>query len=187
MSSKRSSGRNAVGLAAAVVTVVPVVTPLVEKVVEELAGQLLPKSELVAIPPLYDKGFPIKLEEAVEALNIAGLKPIPSELTIKEADAKYKDCFAFQVVSSNPKHKQKVPAGTGVIVKYITLEVIDESQRLFDEAEKHKADEKCAKAEKREQQIEQAQKIIVNAAVSAKDGIEKILPHRKHETTEPYK
>lgn len=74
MSSKKSSGRNAVGLAAAVVTVVPVVAPLVEKVVDGLTVRLLPKSELVMIPPLYDKGFPIKLEEAVESLNVAGLK-----------------------------------------------------------------------------------------------------------------
>lgn len=178
MSSKKSSGRNAVGLAAAVVTVVPVVAPLVEKVVDGLTVRLLPKSELVMIPPLYDKGFPIKLEEAVESLNVAGLKPIPSELTIKEANAKYKDCFALQVVGSNPGHKQKTPAGTGVIVKYITQEIIDESQRIFDEAERQRLEMKRVKAEKRSQQVEQAQKMVVGISDKAKDRLVKILSHK---------
>lgn len=128
MASKKSnSGRKAIGFATTVVTVVPTVLPLVEKVVDKITPRLSVKGELVTIPPLYDKGFSIKLEEAVDALNVAGLKPIPSKLDIKEADAKYRNCFVFQVVSSNPEHKQKAPAGSGVIVKYITQEVIKES------------------------------------------------------------
>lgn len=180
MSSKKSNGgRKAVGIAATVITIVPVVAPLVEKVVDEITTWLSNKSELVTIPTLYDKGFPIKLEEAIEALRVAGLKPIPSELNVKEADAKYKDCFVLQVVSSNPEHKQKAPAGSGVIVKYITQEVIDESQKVFEEQERQKAEDKRLKTEKRAQQIEQAQKIVSDAASSAKDGVRKILPHRK--------
>lgn len=188
MASKKSnSGRKAVGLAATVVTVVPVVAPLVEKLVDELTVRLFPKSELVMIPPLYDKGFPIKLDEAVESLKIAGLKPIISKLDIKEADAKYRDCFVLQVVSSNPEHKQKAPVGSGVIIKYITKEIIDESQRIFEELERQKAEDKQLKTEKREQQIEQAQKIVSDAASSAKNGVRRILPHRKyrnHDSTE---
>ncbi len=181
MASKKSNGgRKAVGLAATVVTVVPVVAPLVEKAIDDITTQLSHKSKLVTIPPLYDKGFPIKLDAAVESLKIAGLKPIPSKLDIKEADAKYRDCFVLQVVSSNPEHKQKTPAGSGVIIKYITQEVIDESQKIFEELERQKAEDKRLKAEKREQQIEQVQKIVSDAASSAKDGVSKIFPHRKH-------
>ena len=180
-SNKSNGGRKAVGLAAAVVTMAPVVVPLVEKIVDELTVRRSPKSELIMIPPLYDKGFPIKLEEAVEFLNVAGLKPILSELTIKEANAKYKDCFAFQVVGSNPSHKQRVPAGTGVFVKYITQEVIDESQKIFDEAERQRFESKRVNTEKRTQQVEHAQKIVIDAALSAKDGLGKIISHRKSE------
>ena len=57
--------------------------------------------------------------------------------------------------------------------------MIDESQKIFEEQERQKAEEKRLKSEKRAQQIEQAQKIVSDAASSAKDGVRKILPHRK--------
>ena len=66
-----------------------------------------------------------------------------------------------------------------MIVKYITQEVITASQKMFEEQERQKAEAKRLKTEKREQQIEQAQKVIIGAAVSAKDGLGKIIPHRK--------
>lgn len=57
--------------------------------------------------------------------------------------------------------------------------MIDESQKIFEEQERQKAVEKQLKSEKRAQQIEQAQKIVSDAASSAKDGVRKILLHRK--------
>ena len=66
-----------------------------------------------------------------------------------------------------------------MIVKYVTQEVIAASQKMFEEQERQKAEDKRLKTEKRAQQIEQAQKIFSDAASSAKDGVRKILPHRK--------
>lgn len=181
MSSKKTNGRSGKKSIAPTVLSVLTIVPTIITVIEELMDKFPGVSDKVVIPQLsYDSDPRLKLDEAVMALTNSGLKAIPSELTLKEADPKYKDCFDSQVVGSSLNGKQKAQAGMSVIVKYITQEVIDESQRLFEKAEEQKAVEKRAKAEKRGQQIEQAQKIIVDVAASAKDGFGKIIPNQKH-------
>ena len=185
MSSKKTNERNNKKSIAPTVLSALTIAPAIITAIEELMDKFPDVPGKVVIPQLsYDSGPRLKLDEAVMALTNSGLKAIPSELALKEADPKYKDCFDSQVVGSSLKGKQKAQAGMSVIVKYITQEVIDESQRLFEKAEEQKAIEKRVKAEKRELQVEQAQKIIVDVAVSAKDRFGKILPHRKHEITD---
>ena len=177
MASKKSNGGRK-SIAPSVISALPI-APAIIKAIEEVMDKFPDMPTKVAVPQLYDSNLRLKLDDAIMALTSAGLKPIPSELTLEEADPKYKNCFDSQVIWSSLKHQQKTQVGTTVIVKYITQEVITASQKMFEEQERQKAEAKRLKTEKREQQIEQAQKVIIGAAVSAKDGLGKIIPHRK--------
>ena len=177
MASKKSNGGRK-AIAPSVISALTI-APAIIKAIEELMDKFPDMPTKVAVPQLYDSNLRLKLDDAVMALTSAGLKPIPSELKLEDADPKYKNCFDSQVIWSSLKHKQKTQVGTTVIVKYVTQEVIAASQKMFEEQERQKAEDKRLKTEKRAQQIEQAQKIFSDAASSAKDGVRKILPHRK--------
>lgn len=163
-------------VAGAIVAAAPAVDAVIKQSRTSEAGD-----PHIDLPALYDKGFPIKLNDAVELLNGFGLKVITSELSLSDAAVKYKDCFAFQVVGSNPKQKQRVKTGSTVILRYITQEVIDESQRIFTEAENNKENAKLEKAAKREHQKEQAKKAVAITADAAKAKIDKIFKRHKNE------
>lgn len=178
MASKKSNGGRR-SIAPSVLSALTI-TPAIIKAVEELIDKLPDIPSKVAVPQLCGLGFPLKLDQAITMLTNAGLIAMPSELDIKEADPQYRNCVDSEVVGSNTKPKQKVEAGFTVIVRYVTQDVIDESQKMFEELEGQKAEIKRLKTEKRERHIEQAQKVITDATVSAKDGFGKIIPHRKH-------
>lgn len=130
----------------------------VSKIVKEKVEE---RKDLVDIPELYSRDFPINLERAIVLLKECNLKVEP--VAIRAAHVKYKDCIDFQIVGSKPKHKQKVKPGTLVFLKYVTPEIIEESQKLFEESEKHKAEVKLEKANKRFEQKEKNKKIIDGA------------------------
>lgn len=135
----------------AVGTLASVLTPITQMFMENLRNRPQKNNEekdMVFIPPLYDKKFPLELEQAVSLLESYGLKTISSKLSIKDAAVKYKNCFVYQVIDSNPKHKKKVKIGTIVCVKYITQDVIQESQRLFVESQEQKAIKKIERKER---------------------------------------
>lgn len=71
------------------------------------------------------------MEQAEELLTERGLKVSKSKLRMKEADPKYRDYEDTQVIDSNPKQGVKVKIGTTVCLRYITAEVIEESQRYL--------------------------------------------------------
>ena len=144
----RKAGGDIAGIVAAVAGIISAVTPIVNDAMEKRKDKVS-GNELVSIPALYDKSFPLKMEQASELLTNYGLKAMPSMLTLREARVKYKDCFDGQVISSKPRSNQKVRPGTTVLIRYITQEVIDESRRLFDEAEKQKVAAKQERAVKR--------------------------------------
>lgn len=154
------------------------ITPAIIKAVEELIDKLPDMPSKVSVPQLYGLGFPLKLDQAVTMLTNAGLIAMPSELDIKEADLKYRNCVDSEVVGSNTNPKQKVDVGFTVIVRYITREVIDESQRIFDEMKRQQLEIKRVKAEKRSQRIGHVQKIAVDISDKAKNRFVKILPHK---------
>ena len=177
----RKAGGDIVGVVTAVAGLVSVATPIVNDIIEKRKDKD-DGNDSVVIPALYDKGFPLKMEQAVELLTNYGLKAMPSMLSLREAHVKYKDCFDGQIVASKPKSGQKARVGTTVLLRCITQEVIDESQRIFAESEKRKAAVKQEKAANSEQ-MERAKDAVLDTVGKAKSSVEKIALRRNRKTT----
>lgn len=103
------------------------------------------KETLVKIPEMYSSDFRLKLEDATRWLEEVGLKAVA---VVVQPNIAYKDCSDLEVVATNYKLKQKVRPGTHVILKYVTSEVIEASQKLFDESERQKAEKAKQKSER---------------------------------------
>ncbi len=159
--------------------VAPKAKPAFDTVVHYVSKTIEERKKLVAVPELYLKGYPLTKEQAVDVLNSCGFKAIFVKANLSEANAKYRNCLDMQVIGSTPKAKHKVKPGSTVYVKYITQEVIDESQRMYELAEKQKAEDKIAKAAKQGQRKEKAQRIMTGARNNAKKGIEKVSVLKK--------
>ena len=121
------------------------------------------------------KKFPLKLCEAKELIEGHGLKALPLEVRIRDAHVRYKDCFDLQVVACNKKANSKLKPGEVVIIQYVTREVIDESLRIFEEAERQKATLKQERADRRAEKWEHIKTHAGDTAVKAKAGVEKII------------
>lgn len=139
-----------------------ILEPALEKAVnvvgDKIDSEMKNKSnnKKVIIPDLYKKGFPLTKEQATDALVRSGLSVVPIELTLKDADIRYKDCIDNQVIDSNPKHRKRIDVGGVVYIKYVTHEVIVESQRMFAmlEMEKQEArEQKIIKTGERKEKI----------------------------------
>jgi hypothetical protein len=162
------------GALTVVVSGLAVLKPVVDAAVEKGKEILEERKALVDIPELYSKGFPIKLDRAIEELEESNLKAEPIAVSVNDANQKYKDCFDLQIVGSKPKAKQKVKPGTLVFLKYVTSEVIEKSQKLFDESEKRKAEEKRERVNKRAEQKEKYKKTVDKM----KHDVERVLINR---------
>lgn len=179
MGSSKGGNKNLsgiVGIITAVGSVATVVTPLVEKAIDSAGNQ--PKEivdEKVKVPELYHKGFPIDLEQAIKILEDCGLKSSRTKLTVKEAKPRYKDCFSEQVINSNPKQGSIVKVGSTVCLKYITDEVITESQKMFDEIERSKIEAREKKATDRLERKERTKESVARAVDKARQGVGKIF------------
>ena len=116
------------------------------------------QSNLIEVPQICDKDFPLSLEQAVELLESYGFKVTAVKMQSQNADVKYRQCFDSQVIVSVPKPKQKVSPDTRIILKYITQDIIDESQRLYEVAEQRKnesAEARSIKHAKRKEKVKQ--------------------------------
>lgn len=131
---------------------------------------------LITVPDLCVKGYPLTIEQATEQLNGCDLNATLVVASIKDANPKYRTCFPSQVIGSHPKANQKVEPGSYIKVKYITQEVIDESQRLFEKAEKEKEKKQYDRAEKLSEQKEKAKQAATGAIDTAKKMMDKIPP-----------
>lgn len=173
-SNKNISG--VIGAIGAVGGLITAVTPLVEKAIDNAQNKPTEKIDTkVIIPELYRKGFPIDLEQAEELLTERGLKVSKSKLRMKEADPKYRDYEDTQVIDSNPKQGAKVKVGTTVCLRYITAEVIEESQKIFDDSVRIKQEAKEQKAAEKQEQKERLKESVSETMDSAKSGLEKIF------------
>lgn len=83
------------------------------------------------------------------------------------------------MVGSDRKPNSKLKPGDTVIVQYVTQEVIDESRRIFEEAEKQKAALKQERAVKRAEQMERAKAVAGDTAAKARAGVEKMIRRDK--------
>lgn len=173
-SNKNISG--VIGAIGAVGGLITAVTPLVEKAIDNAQNKPTEKIDTkVTIPELYRKGFPIDLEQAEELLTERGLKVSKSKLRMKEADPKYRDYEDTQVIDSNPKQGVKVKIGTTVCLRYITAEVIEESQKIFDDSVRIKQEAKEQKAAEKQEKKERLKESVSETMDSAKSGLEKIF------------
>lgn len=175
---KKPNG-NIGGTLGLVAGIVGAVTPLAVELIDRIPQkeELGPSEELIFMPELCSKKFPLKLDEAKELLESRGLKALPIEVRLRDACVKYKDCFELQVVGSDRKPNSKLKPGDTVIVQYVTKEVIDESRRIFEEAEQEKVALKQERAVKRAEQMERAKAVAGDTAAKAKAGVEKMI-HR---------
>lgn len=118
------------------------------------------KKALIEVPAILSPEYRLILDDAKRWLEEDGLK---AEAVVIKPDIAFKDCVAYEVVGTNFKLKQKVKPGTRIILKYVTDEVIEESQRLFKISEKEKADEEQKKSEER---AKKAEKRIENSEIN---------------------
>lgn len=148
------------------------------------------RKALVEMPEIYSSDYRLKLEDAKRWLEEDGLKP---EAIIVQPDIAYKDCSDLEVVASNYKLKQKVKPGTRIILRYVTSEVIEASQKLFEESERQKAEVKQKKAEQTIKNKQNVDKAVANvqqgfndAVANTQKGIEGLilnLPKKKRKNS----
>ena len=137
------------------------------------------RESLIEIAEVHSTEYRVKLEDAKRWLEEDGLK---AEAVIVKPDIIYKDCIDLEIVATNFKLNQKVKPGTRIILKYVTIEVIEASQQLFEESEKLRIaseekklaqDEEKAK-KKAEQNIKNKQKLDETVS-SVKDGLTDVV------------
>lgn len=181
MAKPKKPNGNIGGTLGLVAGIVGAVTPLAVELIDRIPKkeELSPSEELIFMPELCSKKFPLKLDEAKELLESRGLKALPIEVRLRDACVKYKDCFELQVVGSDRKPNSKLKPGDTVIVQYVTQEVIDESRQIFEEAEKQKAALKQERAVKRAEQMERAKTVAGDTAAKARAGVEKMIRRDK--------
>ena len=181
MAKPKKPNGNIGGTLGLVAGIIGAVTPLAVELIDRIPKkeELGPSEELIFMPELCSKKFPLKLDEAKELLESRGLKALSIEVRLRDACVKYKDCFELQVVGSDRKPNSKLKPGDTVIVQYVTQEVIDESRRIFEEAEQQKAALKQERAVKRAEQMERAKAVAGDTAAKAKAGVEKMIRRDK--------
>lgn len=177
----KGTGNVAAGVAV-IASLVPLVKPAIETVREYTDKAIEERKKLVAVPELYSKEYPLSVEQAVELLESCGLKATLVKMSVTDADARYRQCFDSQVVKSHPKAKQKVERGTGVLLKYITQEVINESQRMFELAEKRKEELFLAKSIKQAERKDKTKRVVSNVVGTVQNNFKKI-PRVLHKAT----
>lgn len=138
------------------------------------------RKRLVSVPDLYSKEYPLSVEQAVELLNNCGLKSTLVKTSIDDSDVKYRKCFDSQVISTKPKRNQKVEPGTMILVKYITQEVIDESQKIFAEREARKNESALQKKNKHLEREQKTKQIVQ----TARSKVQKVFQKSKEDDNE---
>lgn len=181
MAKPKKPNGNIGGTLGLVAGIVGAVTPLAVELIDRIPKkeELGPSEELIFMPELCSKKFPLKLDEAKELLESRGLKALSIEVRLRDACVKYKDCFELQVVGSDRKPNSKLKPGDTVIVQYVTQEVINESRRIFEEAEQQKAALKQERAVKRAEQMERAKAVTGDTAAKVRAGVEKMIRRDK--------
>lgn len=180
-----STGKIAAGITVAA-SVLPLVKPTVDAVREYTDKAIEEHKQLVSVPELYSSEYPLTVEQAVALLESCGLKATLVKTSLADASIQYRQCFDSQVIKSKPKSKQKVERGTSVLVKYITQEVIDESQRMYEFAEKQKAELLYAKSMHHAEQKEKTKRVVTEAYNAVKRNLTKIPAkfHKKEDQDE---
>lgn len=177
---------NGIKGAATAASAAATIIQLAEPVIDYLDKRIEERKKLATVPELYLKEYPLTVEQAVEILNGCGLKATLVEIPKVAARIQYRTYFDTQVVKTEPRAKQKVEPGTYIKIKYITQEVINESQRLYEESERQKAEKACEKLENQTKRKEKTRQVMSDFMDTAKKGIEKVptVFHKKNNVEE---
>lgn len=157
---KMKSIANGISLAAIILPLIEPTVNLIHNQIDRIAEE---KRQLVEVPELYSKSFPLTVEQASKLLTEFGFKYEMVQLPLIAANAKYRDCFDSQVIGTYPKAKQKVKPGSNILIKYITQEVIDESKKIFESEVQQRTEQK--------NKAKQKARGVINAT---KNGVQKI-------------
>lgn len=172
----RTSNKGIVAGIVAAGAILQNVEPIV-KVVRDLAEKKLEeRKKLITVPELYCSEYDLNINQAEEIVNNCGLKAMPVSAKIDIADPKYRTCSDLQVIKSEPKAKKKVEPGTTIKIIYITQDIINESQRLFEELENQKEQKNLEKVEKK---LQHKQK-MTQAASNTANKVKEKIPHMLH-------
>ena len=164
MSSNKSGKKGGINLDFSVSnTVVPLAKPAIDLACEQINASAEQHRQLIEVPELYSKGFPLSVEQAIKQLEERGLTYELIPLSLNDASEKYWNCISSQVIETLPAAKQKVKPGSRILVKYITQDVIDKSKEMYDHAENQKLLQK-----------EKAKQAVSDAFGAAKKGVQKI-------------
>ena len=159
--------------AAGMLTAASIILPMAKDFAESYFANRNEKAKrLIIVPTLYDRNFPLDLASAKKMLEDGGFKVTATKVAMNEASPKYRNCFNDQVVGSKPKQNKKVEVGSPVILKYITQDVIDRSQKIFEEEERNKEEESKRKAIKKEEQKVR----VKEQAVKIGNRVKQIIP-----------
>ncbi len=180
-STKNTGGNIAAGVAMAA-SIVPLVKPAIDAVRDYADKTIEERKKLVSVPELYSKEYPLSVEQAVEILESCGLKATLVKMSTADANIQYRNCFDSQVIKSLPKSKTKVERGTAVLIKYITQEVIDESQQMFDISKKRKEEQHFEKSIKRTERKEKTKQVVSGIIGTVQENAKKI-PSAFHKST----
>ena len=164
----------------AVTSLITLAKPVADTIQDYTSKTMEERKRLISVPELYSKEYPLSIEQAVELLNNYGLKSTLVKTSIDDADVKYRKCFASQVISTKPKGKQKVEPGTMILVKYITQEVIDESQKIFEELEARKNESALQKKNKHLEREQKTKELMQNA----RSKVQKVFQKSKEDNNE---
>lgn len=175
---------NGIKVAGTAASVVAAISQCAKPMADFLSGLVEEYKRLSTMPELYSKDYSLTVEQAKNVLKQCGLnatfieaqKPLP----------KYRNCVDMQVVWSNPRAKRKIEAGRSIIVQYVTKNIIDQSQKMYEEELARKERLVIEKTERRAVQKETAKKVASKAANIAKSGIEKIpvIVYKRNGNTE---
>lgn len=129
---------------------------------------------------------PMAIEEVKEYLEKAEVKAVYIPMKVSEAAPKYRDCFEFQVVDVTPS--RKIARGDILQVYYVTREVIDRSQQLFEESEQQRITTESEKRKKHSEQKEKTRRVVSDVANTVKRGVGKIpsVLHKKNNDKEEH-
>lgn len=172
----KNTGSNIAAGVAMAASIVPLVKPAIDAIRDYTDRTIEERKKLVAVPELYSKEYPLTVEQAVEILESCGLKATLVKMSLADADAQYRQCFNSQVIKSHPKSKTKVERGTAVLIKYISQEVIDESQQIFDISEKHKEEQYLEKNIKRTERKAKTKQVVSGIVGTIQESAKKIPP-----------
>jgi len=137
------------------------------------------RDSLVEVPELISSDYHLKLDDAIRWLEEDGFR---TEAVVVKPDVSYKDCEDLEVVATNYELKKKLKHGTRIILRYVTSDVIEASQKLFEESEKQKAkatQKKTKQAKinkkKREETVANVQKGVGNVLTNTQKGLKGVI------------